>query len=778
MKPRSAKSYHPRPMDASSRPPAAASRHEWRFFRTGGFDQVRIDRAQDLRHLDELDQKLWAVLACPSTGLEFDARTLELLDVDREGHVGATEVRDAARLVCAALRDPGLVFQPGEAVALADFDTAQATGAQLAATARQALAYLGKPEAEAIGVSDLADSSRLFEPGHLNGDGIVPAALAPDAALADAITLIGDTLGARADRSGAPGIDRAMLETFMADARAVCAWHDRAQEGAAAILALGEATGEAVAAFDAVSAKVDDWFTRCRLAAYDTRAAEALNPAEAVYAGLAAEALSADHEGVAALPLARVGAGLALPLREGLNPAWQARIAALREQVVQPLLGARDALDAASWTDLAARLQAWRQWQADRPQTPVASVPPATLRALLGSDAEARLAELIARDEDADTAAEELETLEKLLRLRRDFATLLRNFVNLADFYDPARWAVFQAGTLYLDQRSCDLVLKVTDMARHAAMAPLSGTYLVYCQCTHPGEDPLTIVAAMTAGSADDMMVPGRNGVFYDRAGRPWHASVVRIVANPISVREAFWAPYKRVARMISDQVQKFASAQDKAVDARAGTGIADASKTLTAPPPAAPVTLRVTAPAAKPAAAPAARPAAAGAAPAAPAAPAAQAAATAPAPAAPAPAPFDIAKFAGIFAAIGLALGAIGTALAAIVTGFLALPLWKMPLVVAGILALISGPSMILAWLKLRRRNLGPLLDANGWAVNIRARINLPFGATLTQLPQRPATALLAGSDPFAEKGVAWQRWLVVAFVLLAAFVGVVWWQ
>jgi hypothetical protein len=764
-------SYHLRAMDASSRQTPPATRHDWRFFRTGGFDQVRIDRAQDLRQLDTLDQKLWAVLACPSSGLEFDSRTLELLDASHDGHVGATEIRDAARFVCAALRDPGLIFEPGETVALTDFDTSQPTGAQLAATARQALAYLGKPDADSIGVADLLDSSRLFEPSHLNGDGIVPAELAPDAALAEAITLVGTTLGPRADRSGAPGIDRAMLDTFMADARAVCTWHDRTADGAGAILALGEATGEAVAAFDAVQAKIDDWFTRCRLASYDARAADALNPADSVYAGLSGEALSAEHEGVAALPLARVAAGAALPLSDGLNPAWQVRIATLREQVVQPLLGVRDTLDAASWADLAARLQAWRQWQADRPMTPVAALPVAGLRAILEGDTEARLAELITRDEDADTAADELEALEKLLRLRRDFAMLLRNFINLADFYDPSRWAVFQAGTLYLDQRSCDLVLRVTDMARHASMAPLSGTYLVYCQCTRPGEEPITIVAAMTAGTTDDMMVPGRNGVFYDRAGQPWQASVVRIVSNPISVREAFWAPYRRVSKMISDQVQKFAAAQDKAVDARAGSGIADATKTITAPPPAAPVTVKVTPPASSPAAKPAAAPARAAAA-GAPAVAAGSAAPVGPAPA------FDIARFAGIFAAIGLALGAIGTALAAIVSGLLALPLWKLPLVVAGIVALISGPSMLLAWFKLRRRNLGPLLDANGWAVNIRARINLPFGASLTQLPQRPAGALLAGSDPFAEDEVAWKRWFVVAFVLLAAFAGVVYWH
>ncbi|MEN9419439.1 MAG: hypothetical protein RI988_3059 [Pseudomonadota bacterium] len=745
------------PISASS-----AGRHAWRFFRSGGFDQVRIDRADDLRHLDELDQKLWAVLACPSSGLEFDGRTLELLDANREGHVGASEIREAARFVCAALRDPGLIFEPGDTVPLEAFDTDTPTGAQLAATARQALSYLGKADTSAIALADLADSARLFEPGHLNGDGIVPAALAQDPALAEAITLIGATLGPRADRSGEPGIDRALLDTFFADARAVCDWHDRAHQDGGAVLSLGEATADAVAAFDAVREKVEDWFTRCRLAAFDPRAEQALNPAEAVYAGLSGEALSAAHEGVAALPLARVATGLALPLRQGLNPAWQARMDALREQVVRPMLGEREALDPADWASLAARLEAWRGWQADRPMTPVAGVEAGTLRALLGSDTEARLAELIARDEDADTAADELEELERLLRLRRDFATLLRNFVNLADFYDPARHAIFQAGTLYLDQRSCELVLRVGDMGRHAAMAPLSGTFLVYCQCTRPGEAPITIVAAMTAGAVDDMMVPGRNGVFYDRQGQAWHASVVRIVTNPISVRQAFWAPYQRVAKMIGDQVQKFAAARDQAVDTQAGAGITQGVKTATAPPPAA-----SGASAAKAAAAPAVKPVAPVSA-AKPASPAAAAPGGAPAAG---PAPFDVGKFAGIFAAIGLALGAIGTALAALVSGFLALPAWKMPLVLAGIVLLISGPSMVLAWLKLRRRNLGPLLDANGWAVNIRARINLPFGASLTQLPQRPASALLATSDPFAEPGVRWGRWLVLAAVLLGAF-------
>ena len=61
--------------------------HRWRFFRIGGFDQVRIETADDLRHLHELDQKLWAVLACPCSGLEIDSRTLKLIDSSDEGRL-------------------------------------------------------------------------------------------------------------------------------------------------------------------------------------------------------------------------------------------------------------------------------------------------------------------------------------------------------------------------------------------------------------------------------------------------------------------------------------------------------------------------------------------------------------------------------------------------------------------------------------------------------------------------------------------------------------------
>jgi hypothetical protein len=127
----------------------------------------------------------------------------------------------------------------------------------------------------------------------------------------------------------------------------------------------------------------------------------------------------------------------------------------------------------------------------------------------------------------------------------------------------------------------------------------------------------------------------------------------------------------------------------------------------------------------------------------------------------------FDVAKFAGIFAAIGLAIGAIGGMLASIVGGILSLKFWQIPLALIGLTLAISGPSMLLAWFKLKRRNLGPVLDACGWAINARVFINIPFGTSLTALPCLPKGAQRFLVDPYAEKKPVWP-YIAGALVLI----------
>jgi len=696
----------------------AGDTHRWRFFRYGGFDQVAIETGDDLRHLAGLDPKLWTALSCPTTGLEFDPRTLALLDADGDGQIRVPEILAAVRWACQMVKDPQALFEDGE-LPLDAIDDSHAEGATLKAAAAKVLAYLDKVDVGRVSVGDFADMTRLFSPDHYNGDGVVPAGLTGDEGLAQVIGAIVATQGGVVDRSGEPGITAESMESFLAQVDSVLEWRQQAAAAADLIMPLGEATAGAADVFASVQAKVDDFFTRCRLAAFDERAGEALNPPPTVYGALGERQIDAGDAEVAALPLAHVEAGKALPLTKGLNPAWVQRIAQLHDEVVEPLLGARDSLSQAEWLELSAKFAAYRAWMAARPDTAVHDLELGQLERIKSDDTRARLADLIAQDLAAETSAATIDAVERLARYQRDLVTLLRNFVTLSDFYGGANKAIFQAGTLYLDQRSCELVMRVTDMAKHANMAPFSGCYLVYCDCVRAGSDPLSIVAALTGGEVDELMVPGRNGIFYDREGRDWRATVVKVVEQPVSIRQAFFSPYRRLAALIEGQIRKFAASRDKDIESKSAAGVADVGAKVEGGPAA--------------------------------------------------PAPFDIAKFAGIFAAIGLAVGAIGAALAAALTGLFSLAWWQLPLAIAGILLIISAPSMLLAYLTLRRRNLGPLLDANGWAVNARARINVPFGGSLTAVAELPKGSSRSLSDPYAEKKRPWKAWLFLVLLVIA---------
>jgi hypothetical protein len=63
--------------------------------------------------------------------------------------------------------------------------------------------------------------------------------------------------------------------------------------------------------------------------------------------------------------------------------------------------------------------------------------------------------------------------------------------------------------------------------------------------------------------------------------------------------------------------------------------------------------------------------------------------------------------------------------------------------------------------------------MDANGWAVNAKAKLSVPFGAALTGLPKLPPGSKRDVIDPYAEKKSPWPWIIAVALVLYLAYLG-----
>ena len=699
-----------------------SEKYKWEFENIGGSSRVRVTTGEDIAHLNELDPKMWTVLSCPVKGLEIDEKSLTYMDCDGDGKLRVNDVICMSQWLTGALKDPDLLLEGKDSIALESFDRENADGAKLHKAAKGVLTALGRTE-ETVSLSDVTNVSAIFAGTRFNGDGVITVNSSDDAQDKAAIAAAVASLGGLADRSGVQGVDAAMIETFYKTLADYAAWCDAAVEAP-----YGADTDKVIELYNALDAKVKDFFMRSKLAAFSPDSTAVLDVQTSSIQAISADNLTSKGDDIAAYPIARVTGKAEIDLSAPVNPAWAARFDALKTLAFDP---SAKVLTEADWTAIGAKISAYSAWKGSKAGAAAEALGLEKVKELLAQDRKAALLAVAAEDASYAEDFNNIALVEKFLYAYRDFYRLLKNFVTFHDFYskDPDVKAIFQCGRLVIDQRECHFCMQVADMAKHNTMAASSGMYLIYCDCTTKTKAAkMTIVAAMTVGEVGDLFV-GKNAVWYDNSGLEWDAVITKIIDNPISIAQAFWSPYRRIAVAIENLISKNAADKDAKL-------MKEATEKINAAPAALPAAGAATGAAAKPAEA----------------------------------APFDIGKFAGIFAALGMAVGMIGTALTNIFEGIFALPWWKVLLAFVGIMLVISGPAMVMAWLKLRRRNIAPLLNANGWAVNAASKISIPFGESLTEIAKFPKLKL---KDPYAKKGMpVWKRWVIslssVIFVLL----------
>ncbi len=630
--------------------------YDWKYSMVGGVTRVNIETGDDIAHLNVLDQKLWTVLSCPVKGLEFDEKTLEMMDSDKDGRIRVNEVVAASQWLTSVLRDMNYLLEQKDCVDFAQVKDDTDEGKQVLESARLILKQLGLDK-QSISLADVNEYMAIYEEKCKD-----------------------DYTAANSEPFTPP---------------------------------YGEKSDDAEAAVNALRAKVADFFMRCKLVQFDEEASPVLDVQVEKIATISASNLSDSVEEISTYPLARPVKEALLPLNGGINPAWQAAFATLKSLVLDIDFAGKESISESEWNGILAKVDAYTEWK---------------------TAGETAMNEAVAEQVKAHAAA--IEPVEKLVRLCRDYFRLLHNFVVFKDFYrrDDNIQAVFQAGKLYIDQRCCELCVKVEDMPKTIASAGKSGMYLLVCHCVSKvkGKE-MDIAAALTDGDVKDLH-EGKNAIFYDRSGQDWDATVTKIIDNPISIRQAFWSPYRKFLNWVTDKIAKNAAEKESKqfdnMTSKADAGTADFQAKLAAGQEGKTETASEAKANEKKAQM------------------------------------FDIAKFAGIFAAIGLALGAIGGVLATL-GGFVTDKWYNILLLIGFIVIIISGPSMLLAWLKLRKRNLGPVLNANGWAINSNVKVNTTFGATLTSMAKYPK---LVTKDPFADKKMAWWKKCLIWLVILAA--------
>jgi hypothetical protein len=318
-----------------------------------------------------------------------------------------------------------------------------------------------------------------------------------------------------------------------------------------------------------------------------------------------------------------------------------------------------------------------------------------------------------------------VRALEKLILLRAWILPLANSFTSFPDLYDPERRALFEMGTLVMDGRHLTLAVRVADRKSHARLSDESNLFVLFAEVSDREGTPLYEVAVpVTSGGRGNLGV-GKRGLFIDSDGRQLHARVVQIVENPISFREALVAPFVRLGSALTERLEKMQEQASKRIET-AGLGAADrvqqAAKTPTAD----------------------------------------GASATPEAPAAP-PAPGGTPG--GWLAGGGIAVAALGSSGAFVIKTLAGMSVWTILGGISSIALAILLPILLVAWLKLRRRDLSAILEGSDWGINARMRLTHSQALEFTHRPDFPP-----GSRGVVRR--AWMWWLVPLAIAAAAAV------
>ncbi len=425
-----------------------------------------------------------------------------------------------------------------------------------------------------------------------------------------------------------------------------------------------------IAAIRNQKAKIDAFFLNCDLLRYNPAAMEAMPSPKSI------DALA---EGPIALPS---GALRALPFAEGINPVCLADMAVI-ETLAKSIDAEAEALTPELWEAVQRKVADFGVWFDAKPASADGFMGMDAEGLTLASAPETRRAFEQAIEADLAQAplAAAFDDLQRLVTLRLGFLRFLQNFVNVEGLYPPSPRALFQTGTLYLDGRACSLCFPIEQAAAaHAAAANNSNCCLVYCALSRPLEGAKrTICAVFTAGTAETLAV-GRNGIFVDLEGKDWEATVVQLKPNPMGMLEAFLAPWRKVADAFAEGVRKLIASKGDTATASMVTKASSATSGTSAAPQAS-----------------------------------------------------NGAMMASV-ATLGIALSFVATALTGILAALTHTPIWRIALAVLGIVLIVSVPNMILTWFRLRSRDLAPILNASGWAVNRRIGLTPMLGRFFTQ--------------------------------------------
>lgn len=642
----------------------------------GGSYQLSIEKGEDLLNVLKLDEAHWAATSVPIEILNCDKKFLEYLDTDRNKRIRTDEVKEGISYILSHLKNPSIIDGTDE-LNLSDLNTETESGKLLKKTAEIILTNLGIEKKEKINLNQVRNLQKIMSKSISNGDGIITSDATEDKEIATFIKLIIEKFGSKLDASGAPGIDKEIVNNFFQQCQEFLNWKEKGilpdGKEKTEIMIFGQQTPFLYEIYKKVEEKIDQYFLLSSLSHFDEKIDDIMKLSAEEVKDFNVENRNEIIEKLEKLPIAPLNKELVLDFKNITNILYKENLEKFKKNISNRVFPEFDKLTLQQWEEIKKLFANYKNWIENKKGEKVEAIGEENIKKFLSGKYKEKIEKLIDKDIQVSPLIQSIKNLEKLILYKKYIIEFLNNFVSFSNVYNPEIISLYEAGVLIIDGRKINLNILVKDINKHKKIASSSNTFIMYLNIIGKENNQIQfqIASPVTSGEAGRINI-GKRGVFIDRNGTEWDAEVIDIIKNPVGLLEAIKAPFIKIGENIKIQIEKITKTKQQKVE-----------QSLVSP---------------------------------------------------------SSASFArDIMVGGSVAIAAIGSSFAYITKVLSQIKVLHILITIAVIAGIILIPSLIIGFLKLRRRDLSILFEASGCAINVKMRLGTKLGKILTYIPDFP---------------------------------------
>jgi hypothetical protein len=653
--------------------------------------QKELKTIKDIENVLTLDEAHWATTGVSNNALNCDNTFIDYVDIDNNKRVMCFEVTNSIKWLFKILKDRQSILDTSDILKLESINTDEKEGKAIHDSVKQILKKLRNSKEQQVSLKQVRKIKEDVSKTAISEAGVVLKEASEDDKIKELISSVIKTLGGVPHPSGKEGINKEKFDEFTKTAKVYLKWHEKSVissgEKETEIMPLGLNTLKAYKSFIKIHEKIDHFFSLCKVLSFTKRAKKitdniaktAEGKTQETSAPLNINSKEVIENYLKESPLANPNLEQELVFSEIINFYYEDAVKNFIEDVIKPFkITPADRLSYRQWITIREKMAGHRKWQNSKQGAKVESIAVDKLREFTEEEFISKVHKLIEESIDTALVLDEIRNVEKLILFQIWMMKFLNNFVYFPYLYDPQKRALFEMGTLVMDGRRFTLSVQVDNHEKHMQFSKQSNMFILYVNVLSSTEKKYEVAVPVTSGGKGNLYI-GKRGIFQDTNKTDWDAEIIGIVENPISLKEAFSTPFKKLGKLINAKIEELKSAAETQLDT-----VVKGSETP-------PVQTQQT----------------------------------------------DNKGIGNLFMGGGIAIAAIGSAMAFITKTLSEVEWHTILFTILGAVSAVLLPTFISAFIKLKKRDLSAILEASGWAVNARMKLTFKLGKFFTQRPK-----------------------------------------